>query len=77
MLLHTTYWVYTLLVNWCGPIEVGPLYTWGLNRCLAFFICLSYFLIVCFVQSKPDFYCLKYCSGTLIVLTVLSVFLKQ
>ena len=22
-LLHTTYWVYTLMVNWCCPIEVG------------------------------------------------------
>ena len=34
-----------LMVNWCGPIEVGPLYTWGLIRCLDFSIYLSYLKI--------------------------------
>ena len=59
------------MVNWCGPIEVGPLYNWGLIRCLAFCIYLSYLKIISkfqncmFVQSKPEFYCLQYCSGTL------------
>ena len=42
-LLHTTYWDYTLMVNWFGPIEVGPLYTLGLIRCLPFFICLIFY----------------------------------
>ena len=32
---YMTYRVYTLMVNWCGPMKVGPLYTWGLIR-LAF-----------------------------------------
>ena len=51
-LLYTTYWVYTLMVNWCGPIEVGPLYTWGLIRCLAFLHLFELFLNCMFVQSK-------------------------
>ena len=40
------------MVNWCGPIEVGPLYTWGLIRCLAFCIYLSYFKIVCLYSQN-------------------------
>ena len=35
------HWVFTLMMNWCGPIDVGPLYTWGLIRCLAFSIIIS------------------------------------